>query len=199
VRVNDPDPPLTRWSQAKPRAGRRDKPVIEPTPNSGCDQVDRTAERSYRQALNMAIPTSKPKDTLRQPTHDPASPGLIYAKPTDAALASRPRPLSGQQAHPFAGAGAGEWPPSVAELSIPRREGGVVLGRPVSRVSVHPVRSCEPTRRYLPRLRTSLYRRRQGSPRKRTESLPRQSVRIVLLAEVSAASRPASPWRMWHT
>jgi hypothetical protein len=44
VRVNDPDPPLTRWSQAKPRAGRRDKPVIEPTPNSGCDQVDRTAE-----------------------------------------------------------------------------------------------------------------------------------------------------------
>ena len=64
MRVNDPDPPLPRWSQAKPRAGRRDEPVIEPTPNSGCDQADRLAECSYSQARDMAIHNNS-KTSLR--------------------------------------------------------------------------------------------------------------------------------------
>jgi hypothetical protein len=55
MRVDDPDPPLMRWSQAKPQAGRRDEPVIQPTPNSGCDQADRPADCSYSQAPKMAI------------------------------------------------------------------------------------------------------------------------------------------------
>ena len=96
MRVNDPDPPLTRWSQAKPRAGRRDEPVIEPTPNSGCNHADRPAECSYSQAPDTAIHKNS-KTTLRfgmshqwlsgtsqitkplgQVAHDPVFPGASY-------------------------------------------------------------------------------------------------------------------------
>jgi hypothetical protein len=80
VRVNDPDPPLTRWSQAKPRAGRRDKPVIEPTPNGGCDQADRTAECSYRQAPDMAIPTANSKTPCDSPRMIRLPPDRIHLR-----------------------------------------------------------------------------------------------------------------------